>query len=170
MMKSTKFVSFLGSVSFLLCSCAAPTETIANTTEAADTSETAPQPPETTSQAVSTVPRSTAAAAQPVTISDTAVKIADVLADDYFVADKESGIYYSNISDEPSWKESAFTKGDSFGEIFYYTEELELNKIKAWSANVLPIGTRLYRTAEDKTVILAETDEALISYLKIVEG
>ncbi len=106
-----------------------------------------------------------------VAISDTSIKtIAETLADDYFVADDGIGVYYSNVSDEPSWQGYTFTKGEFFGEILYSTEELELSKIEPWSANVLPIGTKLYRANENKTVVLAETDGTLIPYLKIVEG
>lgn len=106
-----------------------------------------------------------------VAISDTSIKtIAETLADDYFVADDGIGVYYANVSDEPSWQGYPLTKGEFFGEILYSTEELELSKIEPWSANVLPIGTKLYRANEELTVVLAETDGTLIPYLKIVEG
>lgn len=106
-----------------------------------------------------------------VSISDTSIKtIAETLARDYFVADDGVGVYYSSVSEEPSWQDYTFTKGEFFGEILYSTEELELSKIEPWSANVLPIGTKLYRANENLTVVLAEIDGTLIPYLKIVEG
>lgn len=106
-----------------------------------------------------------------VAISDTSIKtIAETLADDYFVADHGIGVYYANVSDKPSWQDYTFTKGEFFGEILSYTEELALSKIKPWSANVLPVGTKLYRANEELSVVLAEIDGMLIPYLKIVEG
>lgn len=127
-----------------------------------------PDPPQETEE---TNPVTNEEEDEAVAISDTSIKtIAETLAHDYFVADDGIGVYYANVSDEPSWQDYTFTKGEFFGEILYSTEELELSKIEPWSANVLPIGTRLYRANENLTVVLAEIDGTLIPYLKIVEG
>lgn len=103
-----------------------------------------------------------------VAIDDTSIKRIDEYFDDYFMLD--NGVFCANISNESSWRDHTFTKGDYLGEILSSTEERDLKKIEPWAANVLPVGTKLYGTKERGGVIVAEADGELIPYLEIREG
>lgn len=92
----------------------------------------------------------------------------DEIFTDYYVA--QNAVYYVNISDNSSWQDVEFTKGDYFGQVLYNTESRDLGSIEPGSSNVLPVGTELYESNEDKTVILAKVDDGFIPYVKIVEG
>ena len=87
---------------------------------------------------------------------------------DYYVG--RNKVYYVNISDNASWQNAEFTKGDYLGQVLYNTESRDLSSIQPGSSNVLPVGTELYETNEDKTVILAKVNDAFIPYVKVVEG
>lgn len=101
-------------------------------------------------------------------IEDTSIKRIDECFSDYFMLD--NGVFCANISGESSWRDHTFTKGDYFGEILSSTEERDLKKIAPWAANVLPVGTKLYRTKEPGGAIVAEVNGELIPYVDIREG
>ena len=98
------------------------------------------------------------------------VKTIPELYNDYIVL--LGGVYYVNIENEPSWKERKFTKTElSPGDIRNKTEERDISKILPNSANVLPVGTKLWWSKEyPNTVLLAEYNGRLIPYYEIVEG
>lgn len=104
---------------------------------------------------------------QGVEATDTSIKEIAEIFSDYFVID---GVLYSNIQNDPQQEEYEYVKGDAFGEILYNTEERDLSKLDNGSASNLPVGTVLYKFPEDATIILAEVDNKLIPYIKIVEG
>lgn len=81
-----------------------------------------------------------------------------------------NGTYYTNIAYDLSWKNYNWTTGDLFGTVLYNSKERRLSSRKPYSASILPIGTKLYYSNEDKTVIIADIDGKLIPYVKIVEG
>lgn len=87
---------------------------------------------------------------------------------DYYVG--RNKVYYVNISDNASWQNVEFTEGDYLGQVLYNTESRDLSSIQPGSSNVLPVGTELYETNEDKTVILAKVNDTFIPYVKVVEG
>ncbi|HBI53137.1 MAG TPA: hypothetical protein DDX72_10225, partial [Ruminococcaceae bacterium] len=98
------------------------------------------------------------------------VKTIPELYNDYIVL--SGGVYYVNIENEPSWKGRKFTKTElSPGDIRNKTEERDISKILPNSANVLPVGTKLWWSKEyPNTVLLAEYNGRLIPYYEIVEG
>lgn len=98
------------------------------------------------------------------------MKTIPALYNDYIVL--SGGVYYVNIENEPSWKGRKFTKTElSPGEVKYKTEERDVSKILPNSANVLPVGTKLWWSKEyPNTVLLAEYNGRLIPYYEIVEG
>lgn len=102
------------------------------------------------------------------TYTSSDVKQVDSMYSDYCVFD--GGVYYVNVTDDSQWSRYTFTKGEYFDEIKYTTHERMLSEIKSGSANILPVGTKLYKTNENPTVILANVNGRLIPYLKIVEG
>lgn len=87
---------------------------------------------------------------------------------DYYVDHNE--VYYVNISYNESWQGVEFTRGNYFGQVLYNTESRELSSIQPGSSNILPIGTELYESNEEKTVILAKVNNSFIPYVKAVEG
>ncbi len=101
-------------------------------------------------------------------VGDISSSMISELYTDYYVA--HNGIYYVNISDNESWQGVEFTRGNYFGQVLYNTESRELSSIQPGSSNVLPIGTELYESNEDKTVILAKINDGFIPYVKAVEG
>lgn len=62
--------------------------------------------------------------------------------------------------------ELSLAKGEKLGTI---SRSGVTGDFQDWDATVLPKGTAVYKSGESE-VLLAETDEALIPYLKYVEG
>lgn len=87
---------------------------------------------------------------------------------DYYVTSSE--VYYINVSDREPWQGITYTKGNYIGKVLFNTESRELRSIQPGSSNVLPIGSDIYETNEDRTIILVNVDNRLIPYLKMVEG
>ena len=74
-----------------------------------------------------------------------------------------------NISDSPSYKGIKFTKGKFVGEIKVSTDERKLNAIPEYAANVLPVGTKIYKT-DYIQIYFAEVNGKLIPYGSRIPG
>ena len=90
---------------------------------------------------------------------------------DYFTLEKDDvfGTFYVNISDSPSYKGIKFTKGKFVGEIKVSTDERKLNAIPEYAANVLPVGTKIYKT-DYIQIYFAEVNGKLIPYGSRIPG
>jgi hypothetical protein len=88
---------------------------------------------------------------------------------DYVIVDN---ILYVNIANDPQWISLNYNyiKGDYIGKVLKNSDERNIYKLEDFTANLLPIGTKLYEFDEDPLIILADTADGLIPYLKIVEG
>ena len=73
---------------------------------------------------------------------------------------------YVNALDVDWVGELSLAKGEALGEI---GRSGITDDFQEWDATVLPEGTVIYESGESQ-VLLAETEEALISYLKYTEG
>ena len=102
-------------------------------------------------------------------VEETSIKEISAYYTDYFTLDDKS-VFYSNISNEPSWQGNKWEKSDYIGTIKVKTTERVLNALPSFSANVLPVGTKLYKSTYGGIVVLAELNGKLIPYQKIVEG
>jgi hypothetical protein len=88
---------------------------------------------------------------------------------DYFIIDRTP---YVNITDNEYWSDKNFNyiKGDYIGKVLANSDERNVFKVDDFTANLLPIGTKLYKFDEYPAIILADTADGLIPYLEIREG
>lgn len=75
-------------------------------------------------------------------------------------------IVYINAADVDWVKNETFDKGDRIGEI---SESGITSDFNNWDATVLPVGTEIYES-DNAQILLANSGEQLIPYLKWVEG
>jgi hypothetical protein len=82
------------------------------------------------------------------------------------------GIIYSNISKERSWVEAGYEyiKGEFFDEVQANSDNRILAEIESGTANLMPVGTKFYKCTNHFDIILADTPDGMIPFLKIVEG
>lgn len=76
------------------------------------------------------------------------------------------GTAYVNALDVDWVGELPLDKGEALGKV---NRSGVTDDFQDWDATVLPEGTVIY-TSDESQVLLAETDEALIPYLKYAEG
>lgn len=93
-------------------------------------------------------------------------RLADVYTD-YFVYDNT---FYVNVQNEPSWSRYKFEKKDYLGSIAHNSDSRSLSELNDFTSAKLPVGTKLYSCIDNPTIALAEENESLIPYVKLVEG
>lgn len=86
---------------------------------------------------------------------------------DYFVY---GGIYYINVSNDPTWESYEYTPGDELLEITGISEIRKLSQLSDGTSSKLAIGTKIYSCETRPDMLLALVDGEYLPYYKMVEG
>lgn len=86
---------------------------------------------------------------------------------DYFVY---GGIYYINVSNDPTWSSYEYTAGDELMEITAVSDNRKLSQLSDGTSSELAVGTKIYKCENRPDMLLALVDGEYLPYYAMIEG
>lgn len=80
------------------------------------------------------------------------------------------GMYYTNVSEEPSWSATDFTVGEKLMEINEISSNRHLAELKDGTSSLLAVGTEIFKCENRLEILLARAGDTYVPYCKMVEG
>lgn len=94
-------------------------------------------------------------------------KLIDEQFKDYIVY---GGMYYTNVSEEPSWSATDFAVGEKLMEINEISSNRRLAELKDGTSSLLAVGTEIFKCENRLEILLARAGDTYVPYCKMVEG
>lgn len=80
------------------------------------------------------------------------------------------GMYYTNVSEEPSWSATDFAVGEKLMEINEISSNRHLAELKDGTSSLLAVGTEIFKCENRLEILLARAGDTYVPYCKMVEG